>query len=121
MDKMTKAETAGAARVWWCAFFIYLGFRILGATKKHAWERARLATTEGVIDKVVEWTGISHPSGIKSGHMQVTFEGGPLHRSVTQVEVCGTVELNFEGGCYRYRRTDRKRGDSTIFALEPQG
>ena len=110
MSEKFKVECAA------CLF--YVGFRILGATKSHAWDQARLVVSRAIIDKVVEVTGVKHPDGIPEGHMQVTFEGGPAHREVRTVRICGTICLKSHEGIYRYRRTDRKRGDSTIFVLE---
>lgn len=99
------------------ALLFYWGFRIYGATKKHAWERARITLARACMDKAVEMTGVIHPDGVPPGHMQVTFEGGPAHREVRNVEDTDWIELQSDGRTFLYRRTDRKRGHSIVFEL----
>lgn len=113
-------RTPEFSRMYLSATLIYYGFRLLGANKKHAWDRAKAAVANAVIDMVVEQTGIHHPSHKGSDKMQITFEGGPADREVRQVEICGTVNYNSDGNIFIYRRTNRLRGQSIIFELEQQ-
>lgn len=113
-----RAQAKAEFNTYLAAVLLYWGFRVLGATKAHAWERARLAVAEATIDRVVEKLGIMDPRGVSPGKMQITFEGGPRDREVTAVEICGTVLVEKHGQKFLYRRTKRMRGDSTIFALE---
>lgn len=115
-DKACEAQAQ--LRVWLAAAFVYWGFRILGATKKHAWDRARAAVSRAVIDKVVEWTGIANPNHpLKPGEILVTFEGGPADREVRNVEDTDWIELHSDSQTFLYRRTDRKRGASLVLEL----
>lgn len=116
LERMQQ-ETRGRTQL--TLLLCYLAFRVYGATKKHAWDRARIAVAEACIDKAVEWTGVIHPSSPpKPGEMQITFEGGPAHREVRAVELCGHIDLTSGDRVYRYNRTDRKRGKSIVFQLE---
>jgi hypothetical protein len=101
------------------AAFIYYGFRIYGATKAHAWARTKVVIAEAFIDKVVEMSHIRHPDARYAGKLQATFEGGPINGSVRHVdEPCDTITV--EELSFRYRRTNRTRGESVIFVpLEP--
>jgi len=107
------------ARFFWAVFLLYLAFRLLGATKAHAWDRARVAVAEAVLDKVVEQTGILDPR--KKGLLQVTFEGGARDREIAHFADHRLAVINIEGPDHttlHYRRTSRKRGNSVIFKIE---
>lgn len=110
-DRITTLRTFAAA------YLAYLGFRLLGATEKHAWERAKVAIVKAVIDKVVEMTGVTHPDGTPAGQMQITFDGGPAHKEVRNVEICEFIALQSGGRTFTYKRTDRMRGASIVFTL----
>lgn len=100
---------------------VYLAFRLLGATKEHAWEQAKLITVNAVMDKVVEKAAIADPRHKGKDGLQAFFEGGPIDGTTKFVEECGAVTLS-EGMLdpagprqHTYRRTDRMRGQQTVF------
>jgi hypothetical protein len=97
---------------------VYFAFRVLGATKRHAWNAARLVVTNAVMDKAIEKTGVRDPRvKPKPGNVQITFEGGPADQEVRHVEDCATIELTHDDGLAVYRRTQRVRGHSIVFEV----
>ncbi len=100
---------------------LYLGFRMLGATKTHAWDRARGALGTAVIDKTIEQTGILDPRNAGKPGVQAYFEGGPLDGTTRFVEECGAVDVTNSALPKDdprrdiYARTSRKRVQQTVF------
>lgn len=43
------------------ALLVYFAHRVLGATKEHSWNRAKIIVSNAVIDKTVELTGLKDP------------------------------------------------------------
>lgn len=112
-DSQVRLELA---RQYLAATLLYWAFRLLGANERHAWHRAKHAVVDAVFDKAIEITGIADPRNREKPGMQISFEGGPADREVRHVEICGTIRLRTDDDRrHRYRRTDRRRGGSTIF------
>lgn len=118
----SKVEKKAQFSVNFAASLIYLAYRVLGATKKHAWNEARTHTCNAVMDKTVEKVGIIDPRHKgKNGYQAYFTEGGPLDGCSRFVEICGGVNVpqeNPEEGDERehlYLRTDKERGQQIVF------
>lgn len=103
------------------AGLVYYGYRLLGATKEHAWERARHDVGTAILDKVVEMSGLIDPRHKDKDGIQAFFEDGPLDRTTRFVDACGAVDITdaqlsaTDPRRHVYRRTDRLRGQQTVF------
>lgn len=122
-------------RIHIAAALAYGSYRLLGATKQHAWDKARLFVVNGIIDKTLEKTGIRDPR-MEPGMDQATFEGGPNNREVRAVakgiqqvvfQPTGPIVLGVgrydapsppDHRLHRYRRTSLLRGQSVVFTYE---
>lgn len=118
----TKTDSKAQFSVNAAAFLIYLAYRILGATKKHAWDSAKLHTVNAVMDKTVEKIGIVDPRHRGKDGIQAYFTaGGPLDGCSRFIEECRSVRVQQdapESGDLRehiYERTQDQRGSQIIF------
>lgn len=104
---------------------VYLAFRLLGATKEHAWEQAKLITVNAIMDKVVEKAAIADPRHKDEDGVQAFFEGGPYNGITRFIEQCGEVHvieglIHGEPLHHTYRRTARMRGQQVVFVHAPE-
>lgn len=129
--KTTGTVHAARLRTFGAAILVYLGFRLLGATRTHAWDRARLLTVDAMFDRIVERTGLADPRRKGDVGTQVFFEGGPLDGETRFVEGSPDAHGSVTADCgamaiprrdapddpvrHVYRRTDRMRVQQTIF------
>lgn len=117
-----KTQAKASFTVNTAAMLIYFAYRILGASKAHAWKEARLHTVNAVMDKAIEKGGIIDPRHKGKDGMQAYFtEGGPLDGCSRFVEECGGINLKQddpeEGDrrLHHYLRTEEMRGKQTVF------
>jgi hypothetical protein len=108
------------------AMLVYLGYRLLGATKTHAWERARVDVATAILDKVVEMSGVIDPRNKDKAGIQAFFEGGPLDGTTRFVDECGAVavpnkDVPTDARQHLYRRTERLRVQQTVFEYKGLG
>ena len=122
---MTKTEQKAQFSVNAAAILIYLGYRLLGASKEHAWKEAKTITVNAVMDKAIEVGGIRDPRHKGKDGIQAYFvDGGPMDGCTRFVETCGAVKIPQdmpEAGDERehiYLRTEEMRGQQTVFRYE---
>jgi hypothetical protein len=104
------------------AMLIHLAYRILGASKEHAWKQAKLHTVNAVMDKAIEKGGIIDPRHKGEAGIQAYFtEGGPLDGCSRFIDECRIATLEQDAPedgdtrLHHYLRTDGKRGQQTVF------
>lgn len=122
MTTKTERQTAWIQlKVTLAAALINYGYRLLGATKEHAWNRAKVDVANAIMDKTVEKVGIIDPRHKGKPGVQVFFEGGSIAGESRFVDDCGGVLVKQEIPSddprqHFYKRTDRKRGQQTVYA-----
>lgn len=121
-SEKTAIKNKAQLRVNIAATLLYLAYRLLGATRQHAWDRARMDVANAIIDKTIETVGMIDPRQKGKPGIQAFFEGGSINGETRFVDECGAVSVTQkwpepgDNRCHVYRRTERMRGQQVVFA-----